>query len=467
MFEIRLRQLTISGIGLDDLLHRRNIDIHAIACSGPQIAVWQHPQPYNARKRAETKGESLYSRIHKSLDRLAIDSITVNGGDLTMHSGEGTRSFRELGLRFAGILIDSAAAADPSRFFFAKEASLRAGAVTFPAGKGSMYDMEFAGLHVDASARSLVLQGFSMHPHGGSAAFLSKQKTQTEVYEIGARTITLSGTDWWALANGRLILADRAKAAGVNAHIFLDKRLPKGASTKRDNFPQQLLMQASVPISIRHLELRDARVVYEEYNQQSEERASISFDAISSEAEGITNKPDEVAKEPLLRFKGSCRFMNTTPMNAVFSFLLPKEKKGAFSADLSMGAMSYETVNPFSAALGLVRFSGGQLQEAHAHIEGNNDNLHGTLAAAYTGLHIEPLKEKKDEEGNLKKKKVTAKVANILLVKNNNPAKGGNLRRPEFSLDRTTEPNFFNFTWTALKAGLLKTIGVPLSMGMK
>ena len=467
VFKIHVQSLTITGIGPDDLLHRRDIDIRAISCTGPQIDVWQHPQPYNADKRAAAKRQSLYSRIHEGIDRLSIGSIMLQGGTLSAHSDEGTRIFRELGLRLANILIDSAAEADQSRFLFAKEATLQAGAITFPAGAGSAYDMDFSGLRVNAAARELVLQGFSLHPHGGREAFLRKQKTQAEVYDIAAPAITLTGADWWAAVQGKSLVAETLSVNGVSVRVYLDKRLPEGPTTKRDNFPQQLLMQAGIPVSLRRVMLRDARVVYDEYNKQSDKEGRISFDGISGEAENVTNRPEEVARQPIAQFRAGSRFMNVTPMKAAFTFELPKRKKGAFAAELSMGAMSSETANPFSEAMGLVRFSGGQLREAQAHIEGNNDNVHGTLAAAYTGLHIEPLKSKKDDGGDLKKKRITTKIANILLVKNNNPANGGNLRRPGFSHDRTTEPNFFNFMWMGIKEGLLKTVGIPLSVGMK
>ncbi len=235
---------------------------------------------------------------------------------------------------------------------------------------------------------------------------------------------------------------------------------------KRDNFPQQLLADAGIRVSLNRVTLRDAAVIYEEYTRRSDRQSRISFNAINATAEGVTNVTAEVAAHPTSILRGSCRFMNVAPMTATFWLDLPRSKKGAFKADLTIGAMGSEVANTFAEGMGLVRFTSGQLQKAFAHIEGNNDNVHGIVAAQYTDLHIEPLKSKEDDEGRLKGKRITKTIANAIFIKNSNPAKGEALRRPEFSLDRTRESNFFNFVWMGTKMGLLKTIGVPAKLGM-
>ena len=76
------------------------------------------------------------------------------------------------------------------------------------------------------------------------------------------------------------------------------------------------------------------------------------------------------------------------------------------------------------------------------------------------------LKKKKNDDGSLKEKNLTGKFANIFFVKNNNPSRG-ELRQPDFSLNRTKESNLFSFAWEGFKLGLLKTIGIPPKLGMK
>lgn len=464
VFRLELASLRISGIGLADILHSRDLHIRAVVCDGPQIEVYHKLQPYNANKRAAAKGQTLWGRMKESIDRLAIDSILVTRGAITDYSGAQKATYADVLLNLRDILIDSAAEQDASRFLFAKKAVLQAGKMQVPVG-ASHYDLSIGAISIAGEAKTVTVRNLALKPHGGQEAFLKGQKTQTEVYDIELPQLTLRGADWWAAAHGESLLAEDAEISGARVKVFLDQRLPPSPTIKRDNFPQQMLADAGMRVSLRKVQLQGAAVIYEEFTKLSGKQSSVSFNGINAVAEGVTNIPAEVAVHPVATLRGSCRFMNVTPMTGDFSLELPRAKKGAFKAALTMGAMGHEAVNPFSEGMGLVRFTSGQLQDGSAQIAGNNDNVHGIVAARYADLHIEPLKSKEDDEGRLKKKRITKTIANGVFVKNNNPAKGGALRRPDFSLDRTKEPNFFNFIWMGLKLGLLKTIGVPPKLG--
>jgi hypothetical protein len=274
--------------------------------------------------------------------------------------------------------------------------------------------------------------------------------------------IYLNGVNWWAAAHGESLIAESAEIVKANVNVFLDEHVPTSPTIDQDNFPQQMLLAASSDVSIKRVQLKDATLVYEEYTKRSDKQSQLSFNSINATAENVTNIAAEIAANPVARFRASSRFVNTAPLTVDISFDLPKAKKGSFRGDLSIGAMEKEPVNPFSEGMGMVRFTTGQLHTGKAHVAGNNDNVHGNVSIRYTDLHLEPLKAKKNEDGHLKSKKITKKLANALFVKDNNPSRG-EFRQPGFSLDRTIEDNFFSFVWKGLKQGLLKTIGVPLT----
>lgn len=98
------------------------------------------------------------------------------------------------------------------------------------------------------------------------------------------------------------------------------------------------------------------------------------------------------------------------------------------------------------------------MQKAIVNVAGNNFNTKGNISMFYSNLKITPLK--KDAEGNLKKKSVTGILANIILIKNDNP-KGKELRQPDFTVIRTTHKNFFNLLWKSILTGVIKTVGIP------
>jgi len=157
--------------------------------------------------------------------------------------------------------------------------------------------------------------------------------------------------------------------------------------------------------------------------------------------------------------------MNKVPMSVALKLDLSKVKTGQFSGDIRMDTLDKFIVNPIAEPLGRFTVKRGQMQQGIAHVEGDNYNLHGTIAFYYNDLHITPLKGD-SSNGGLKKAHLKSFAANIIYIKNENP-KGDELRKPEYTVDRDHHLNFVAYIWTTLMTGILKTIGVPVSVGLK
>jgi hypothetical protein len=459
VFEIEVKSLRITGIGLGDIINRRDIHLQSIACSTPEIIVHHKAQPYNAEDRAEARRTTIFGRLKDKIDRIAIDSIRMRHGVLVDYTDGQKNVFHELSLLLTDILIDSAAEKDNSRCLFAKKMLLDAGGITLSDG---IYDLSMGGISVMGNQKEVTVRDFALLPKGGKEAAARQQKERSSIFTIKAPIMKLKGANWWAAVNRESLFAREAEVSGANVNVYTDGRVPPGP-VERDNFPQQKLAGVSMPVSIKQVNLKGATLVYEAFNPLSAEKGRMVFNNLSLQAPGVTNLPAEVAAKPVVQVRGSCMFMNVSPITAVFALDLRRNRKGAFKVDVTMGPLDREPVNTFSEAMGLVRFPTGHMESAKGYVEGNNDQLHGRVTAHYTDLHLEPLKRKGDE---IKEKNVTGKLANILFVKDNNPSRG-KLREPDFSLDRTTESNFFAFVWEGFKLGLLKMIGVPPKLGMK
>ncbi len=226
VYDMELSSLRISGIGLADIIKRRDLHVQAIVCERPQITVYHKLQPYNADKRAVAKRQTIYQRMQEQIDRLAIDSILLTHGNITDYTSGKKTSYADVSLSLTDILIDAAAERDQTRFLFAKKALLEAGKVEMPVGN-SAYDLAIGAISISGEARSLTLRNLTLKPHGGREAFLKGQKTQTQVYEIELPELTLRGADWWAAVHGESLVAAAADISGARATMFLDQRLPR------------------------------------------------------------------------------------------------------------------------------------------------------------------------------------------------------------------------------------------------
>jgi hypothetical protein len=158
--------------------------------------------------------------------------------------------------------------------------------------------------------------------------------------------------------------------------------------------------------------------------------------------------------------------MHKVPLTANFKFDLAKVHSGAFTADLFMDTLHKEIVNPVAAPLGLFSVKKGEMQSGTAHLRGNDFTINGTVSFNYTDLHLNPLK-KKNGDDKLKKKTFTSLFANTFLIQNANPGKGNDVRKPQFSVSRGDNSNFFSFVWASVLTGILKTIGIPVKAVLK
>ena len=158
--------------------------------------------------------------------------------------------------------------------------------------------------------------------------------------------------------------------------------------------------------------------------------------------------------------------MHKVPLTGNFKFDLAKVHSGTFTANLFMDTLQKELINPVAQSLGLFLVKKGEMQSGSAHLQGNDFTINGTVAFRYTDLHVDPLKKKKDDD-KLKKKTFTSLFANTFLIQNSNPGKGNDLRKPQFSVNRADNSNFFSFVWASVLTGILKTIGVPVKAVLK
>jgi hypothetical protein len=281
-------------------------------------------------------------------------------------------------------------------------------------------------------------------------------------FDIQIPKVVFTNIDWWALLNNEYFSSTKADMYNTVVKNYVDLSKSKNPNLKVNNFPQQLLMSIPLNVNIAQLDVHNARIVYEEYEPNIARTGEVHFDNINGTFTNITNVREAIKGNDVASFKGSGLFMHSVPLTAIFKFNLAKYKTGDFSVDVHMGPMDSTIVNPVAEPMGLISFKSGELQQANGHAEGNNFSSTGRVEILYKDLHITPLKRDKNDTTNLKKKTFTGFVANAIFIKDSNPSKGEDTRRPTVTVQRDHYDGFFRFFWKTMLAGILKTIGVPL-----
>jgi hypothetical protein len=466
IFHIKFHSLHIDGIGIIDLLNKKNIDINAAFLNDPVINVYHKNRSYNNEQRNKNDNLTLYQRLMAHMEKIAIGAINIKHGTLIVHDilHNHNTKFNDISVRMSDVLIDSSTQYDANRFLFAKHAVLETRNYTFPT-PDSLYLVKLGKISLAGETHTVTVLNAALQPRGNRQQFEKKLSGRDEMYNVILPKIVLSDMNWWDLVNHEKIFSKKTDIYGGTVSVFFDKSLPIGGPEPMNHFPHQLVMMIPVPVLVSELKLHNLKVIYQQYNPETRTTGTVTCTNINGVARHITNIPQEIKRYPFTLLSAKALFMNKVPLAVKFKFDLSKYRTGQFTAEVHMDTLNKIIINPISEPLGRFTIKRGQMHRGTAHIEGDNFNLHGTVDFYYTDLHITPLKTDSANDG-LKKNHMKSFFANVVFIKNENP-QGGELRQPSFTVGRDHHQNFVAYIWTTIMTGLCKTIGIPVKLVIK
>lgn len=460
---LQFDSLHVTGLSLADLLHVRHLDVSNITLRNPIINMYHKLRPYNKAKRLATDTLTLYQAIRQDADYVKIGDILISGGTLIVTSQQRKKTvnkFHAITLALHDILIDSSTQTDAARFLFAKHATLAAKNYVIPTAD-SMYYVKADDIKISAEQHHITFTNLELKPRYSREGFERRQQYRTNLYHVLLPQVQLYDADWLALMNSERVLAKKMVLPRGSYSIFFDKTLPL-PKINLDNFPQQLLMHVAIPFSVQTVQLQHFHVEFVEYNPDTKRTGTALFDLYNSHFDHVSNITNEIKKHPIATATINASFMQHVPLTAVFTFNLAKAKTGVFTADIHMDSVGHQTLNPMAEALALFSIKRGTMQEATAHVEGDNFGTKGNIEFYYRDLHVTPLK-KADASGKMKKRRITSFIANTLVIKKDN-LKDGKARTRSFAVTRDHHENFFSLVWVSLLTGILETVGVPVKL---
>ncbi len=462
VFNLKFNSLHISGLSIEDILNKKNINLQSIVIDEPVISVVHKERPYNADKRLQNDTLTLYEKLTKHLTSISIGSIDVKKAQIISHvinAEDKITRYKDVSVQLKNILVDSSTQFDANRFLYAKTAALSLSklSVNMP---NSLYKLNISSINVSATDRRLTLSGLEFTPRYSKPVFQQKVNVRTDMYNIKIPKLVLSGVDWWQLANTNKLIARQADLHDASIHDYLDRSLP-AKKLEIANYPHQVIMKMKMPMAIHKIQLHNNSVTYEEFNPLSSKTAAVTFENINGQISNVTNIPAQVRKNHRTTVKANALFMKQMPLDISFVFDLAKVKSGSFSADLRVGALDNSTFNKLSEPLGLVNIKTGSINSGKAQLKGDNYVVNSNFELLYDDLYVVPLKKEDGTEKELRKKPLLGALANLLLIKKSNPGKNGEVRKFSYSVNREQHPNFFNQLWKTLLTGMLQTVGAP------
>jgi hypothetical protein len=467
LFRIKFDSLRIDGFGIADLLDKKNMSINEIYVNNPVIETYHRSRSYNESGNHKGDSLTLYQRLAGNIKKISIGKISIEHGTFNNHNldhKDNVTHLNNIRVRMENVLVDSSTQYDKSRYLFAKHTNIRAENYNVLTAD-KMYLFKAAVITVSGEQHRMIAQDVELEPYGGIKRYESKMPYRKTIYHIKVPRIELKNVHWWGMINRKEYKASEVEFVEPVVRAFTDYRLPP-VLVKRNNYPQQLLMEVPSPVSVNKINLHKLKVIYEEYDTGVKKTTAAIIDNINGSILHISNVKEEIREHPAAVFTASGLFMNKVRTTGSISFNFKEYRTGKFTADFHMDTLDNTTVNPLSEPMVLFTVKRGQMQQGKIHITGNNFNANAKIAMYYNNLHVTPLKADSNSQGKLKKKHLRSFVANVFLIKNSNPA-GGTLREPGLSLTRDLHGGFFKMIWQCTMGEIVKTVGLPVKMFYK
>ncbi|HUC80063.1 MAG TPA: hypothetical protein VMR70_04070, partial [Flavisolibacter sp.] len=413
VFKVRFKELVVEGINLDDALTSKTMDYKLLRLVNPVIEVFPNKQ---GQKKNET-AEDFSQRFLKEMTKLEIGRLEIVGGTIIAHGAKNkTNRLNEVDIELNKILLDSITRTDKGRFLFAENATINFRNYTTQTSDG-LYQFKIGKGTITSPQQQVRLQNISLASPLSREQFVKRQKLAKELYQLSLSSLTLNKVDWWTLFNGEEVVAEDLQASGGKLSIYFDRSLP--LRSRLGNFPNQLLAKTELKMNVDRFAFQNLDFSYTEYNPVSKQSGSIYFDNIKLQGTNLSTTNTKP-----LRIEGSGLFMKQVPVSTLFTFDMKKPQAGGFTVSVSSEKPFATTlINSFSMPLGLMKMEKGTLNKLTATINGDQAKAQGNVTVLYSDLKLSLLEKEKDQKA-LDKKDVTSLLANLFVIKNDNPRKG-------------------------------------------
>ncbi len=453
VFTVSLAKLNLAGLTPTDLMKDKSISLDQLVLDSPDIKI-----TYKKRSVVKTDTGNLYQRIASKGQSYSIGKLLLKNIHLTVvnEGREGqVSSFKNLSASFTDIKIDSNTVTDSTRFLFARDALIVLKGYSAASAKNK-YNFTIDSVALRPQNGTMDVFDLALKPIGTRDQFSAKLDVMDDQYNIRVNEAAVKNINWFSLLSEDGLFGDEMEIKGGNISVYDDRRLPAPAS-KEGNYPHQMLMKVKFPIFMGKVLMHDMKIVYEEFNPKSSTTGKVEFNHVNGMIENVTNMPEHIAKNNVLKIKASANLMDAGQMDAGFVFYLDKFTTGDFETNVMLSKMDGKKMNVTTEGLGLIKINDLDIDKLEANIKGSNLGASGKIKFAYHNLSVDILKA--DNEGKMKKRGLLTFIAKNFLLKKSSPSKAGDpVKEYEVSYIRDKQKSFFNLNWKTILEGIKKAV---------
>ena len=405
----------------------------------------------------------VWKLVSKFLRRTDLAQLRVNHAEFEISGLRHLPQVRDLNLTGRAIRIDSLAALTPGRIAYARAWQARSGRITAPFDP-PYYRASSQRARLDTDAQTFRFEELALTPKYSPVAMNQHKGYQAPAVTIKLPVLALNGVDFAALVRRADVRAARVLVLNPVVNIKSDGRGPINPNLSKIS-PEEMLKLTNI-VDIRRLDLRNGNLYSSYRSPRTPIPGTLSINRFNGSFYNLSNDRCRQTPTSPLTGKASTFLQNRTRLDVQVSMYL-LDPKGRHRVWGAFGPGPFAILNTMTVPTRLVKFKKGEVQRIRFDLQADRQRTTGTMWAEYSGLQLELLGYKEDEIKKPLLKRVISKAANVVVIRDQNPRKRGELVTGEMT--STREPRFSMFTlWRqGIVSGLFHSIGVPQKLAQK
>lgn len=458
LFEAQIPYIKLSGIKILKAYKNKIIDINKFIIKKPDIKVFNLKSlPKSNTHKKASKKLNLDSINIKPLHSIIIDKFNIDKCSVEvfeLNSTTPTISIASFSLILSDLIIDPDNSENGKQIISAEDFKINIKDQNYIL-PGNLYKIHFDKAGLCYSKSNLFIKSLKLIPLYDRVTFGQKTKYQTDYTELTIKNIKFINLDFDELIFNKKFNLGFIDIRGLKTNIYRDKRLPFNFN----HFPKlynESIHNMEFPVNIDSIYITNAKVTYKEQVEKADKPGMVFFDKMNVLIVNITNDPEKLKKNKLMKIYSTSMLMNKGLLKAKI-FMPLTGKIDTFSFFGSLGYMKIEKFNSFSIPNASVKINKGNVKSMNFSANANNNYAKGRMEFLYEDLDVEILKKIDGKE--VKGKKLLSFVANRIIRKSN-PIGNKPPSISEMYFERDKNKGIFNYLWKTVFSGI-KTTASP------
>ncbi|RZA04006.1 MAG: hypothetical protein EOP47_00380 [Sphingobacteriaceae bacterium] len=458
LFKLDVEKLTIENVGAKKAWQDKILNISHIGIDKPSLTIINKRHAFNDTVKVGTP-KTPYQIMKKVFKKLNIDSISLKDISVNYINKSNTvaksTALKHLDISISNIVIDSLSALDTTRFYYTKgiEVTLHDYKIAVPSG---LYDVGLKRIYFSTAQRNLVLDDVSLTPRYNYTQFY-KKNGPGDIFTLKFKKIAIADIDLQRFLRDQKLYAGVMDVNKADVKIYNNSNYKGKKTSKIGKDPHQALQRVALDMRLTRLNIKNTNIKYSETDATTGYTGIIAFSNTNGYILNVTNDAPAKKKNRFMVARINTRFMDVAPLQVNFKFNLT-DKGGAFNYSGTLGKFNGQVLDKLVKPLAMVHVKSADVERLTFNVDANNYGGKGNLKFYYKNLNVELLK-KVEGQRELQTQGFISKIANSLIIANDNPDKKGNFRPGPISLKRDPTVSFFSFLYKGLLDGLKPSVG--------